>query len=275
MMLYENYLVAREASKLDDKVDANKDGVADVMQISGKDLVKRKLHVLAVNIDPVVVSNAVTGISAGVFAVIATVRVRFAQAVTLGSALGEMAGSAALNFLQAPLTKALDPEYHRLIVPGVNMLARSMGVMLAWTLQRVLSTFHSALRGSSMIVTASLSLYSKKNKGKELLSAGDPNVTFATGALTLMGFWWQVLPLLSFSLFPFFCFLCSKCPVVDYPLRCRVVFVATLVSTHTSISPRYCWQVSSGFSLPFPLNVLFLPVVILEWFCAMLINMVL
>ena len=43
--LYDSYYMAIEASHKDDKVDANKDGVADVKQMAAKELLTHKLKV--------------------------------------------------------------------------------------------------------------------------------------------------------------------------------------------------------------------------------------
>ena len=48
------------------------DGIADVKQISSKELVQRKIGVVAKAIDPELVADAVTAINAGLMAVVAT-----------------------------------------------------------------------------------------------------------------------------------------------------------------------------------------------------------
>ena len=70
--LHKSYKVAMEASKKDDEVDDDGDGVADVKQISSKELVQRKIGVIAKAIDPELVAYAVTAINAGLMAVVAT-----------------------------------------------------------------------------------------------------------------------------------------------------------------------------------------------------------
>ena len=55
-----------------DEVDNDGDGIADVKQISSKELVQRKIGVIAKAIDPELVADAVTAINAGLMAVVAT-----------------------------------------------------------------------------------------------------------------------------------------------------------------------------------------------------------
>ena len=70
--LHKSYKVALDASKKDDEVDDDGDGIADVKQISSKELVQRKIGVVAKAIDPELVADAVTAINAGLMAVVAT-----------------------------------------------------------------------------------------------------------------------------------------------------------------------------------------------------------
>ena len=70
--LHKSYKVALDASKKDDEVDDDGDGIPDVKQISSKELVQRKIGVVAKAIDPELVADAVTAINAGLMAVVAT-----------------------------------------------------------------------------------------------------------------------------------------------------------------------------------------------------------
>jgi hypothetical protein len=58
-----------------------------VQQIDKKQLVIRKAAVVAKAIDPELVGEALTAIYAGLMAVVATLRVKFAACVTIGGAV--------------------------------------------------------------------------------------------------------------------------------------------------------------------------------------------
>ena len=66
-----SYRLAREASKKDDELDEDGDGVADVKQINNKQLVMRKAAVVAKAVDPELVAEALTAIYGGLMAVVA------------------------------------------------------------------------------------------------------------------------------------------------------------------------------------------------------------
>ena len=108
--LYRSYKVAREASAKDDELDEDGDGVADVKQIDKKELVLRKLGVVAKAVDPELVADAVSAINIGLMAVVATLRVKFAQqCVTLGVSVGDIAHNLASTHLE-PVLFELVPQ---------------------------------------------------------------------------------------------------------------------------------------------------------------------
>jgi len=83
LRLYDNYLKAVEASSKDDALDADADGVPDVSQMPLEQLLARKMPIVLKSIDPEGLSEALSGLYAGLAAVVATLRVRFAATLTL------------------------------------------------------------------------------------------------------------------------------------------------------------------------------------------------
>ena len=41
-------------------------------------------------------------------------------------------------------------DYHKWIVPGITYVCKSVAISIAWTIQRVISAFHSAIRGGQL-----------------------------------------------------------------------------------------------------------------------------
>lgn len=80
-------------------MDADGDGVADVKQIDNKQLVLRKAAVVAKAVDPELMGEALTAIYAGLMAVVATLRVKFAACVTIGVTVGGIAHNVASSHL--------------------------------------------------------------------------------------------------------------------------------------------------------------------------------
>lgn len=77
--LYDDFLKFYEVNKEDDEKDDNNDGVADTLQISNEELIKRKALLFLRTVDPKRVSDAIKGINAGFLAVIATLKLQFAK----------------------------------------------------------------------------------------------------------------------------------------------------------------------------------------------------
>ena len=219
-ILYENYLKAEEASKKDDAVDADGNGVADVLEITDKELFTRKVFLFAQTVDPNQVSDAVNLVWAGMLSVLATLRVHFAQAVTLGCSLGEIAESH-LSVTTEPLIRSVLPPQLAKWGPVVNSsLFKFVGVLCAWFLTRIIAGFHAAMRGGHLFVKHALIL--AKDRG--LVDASLENSPRASMLAAVVGFL------------------------------------------------GFYWQLSNGFALPFPLNVLLFPVSIVEWLLSVLVG---
>eukprot|EP01041_Mallomonas_annulata_P013839 gene13839-29436_t len=109
--LYRDFQLCQEADAKDNVVDEDKNGVPDVTEISSQDLLKRKLFLFAKTVDPSAVTVAITAVNTGALAVIATLKMRFASAITLGSSIGEVVERPALKYFDTPLQQLLPSEF--------------------------------------------------------------------------------------------------------------------------------------------------------------------
>jgi len=213
--LYRSYKVARDASKKDDVLDEDGDGVADVNQISKKQLVIRKVAVIAKSLDPEKVGEAMTAINTGLLAVVATLRVRFAACVTLGVTVGDIAHKFLDQHLSPVLRELTPDEYKKWVGPGVKYACKLFGIMVAWTIQRVVSAYHSATRGAQL---------------------------FARGVLAYCVRHGYLQP-----------------QAIDEKGRFFNIFIFVFAFI------GFWSQFWTGFSLTFPLNILLLPIRLVEW----------
>jgi len=149
--LYRNYELCLEADKKDNEVDDDKDGIPDTLELSPQALMQRKLFLFAKTVDPVVVRGAVAAIMAGWMAVVATLKLQFAAAITLGTSIGEILDKQAQRYIAPSLEVLLPPEFKRWAKPLVSFSVLSVAVSMAWLIQRVISAFHSSIRGGHMI----------------------------------------------------------------------------------------------------------------------------
>ena len=213
--LYDSYKVARAASAKDDELDEDGDGVADVKQIDSKDLVVRKIGVVAKAVDPELVADAITAINTGLMAVIATLRVKFAQSVTLGVTVGGIAHNLASTHVEPLLLELTPPDFKEWVGPAVKHGCNLAGVSLASMLQMTISAFHSSSRGAQLFARGVLGYAVRHGHLK-------PGAVDETGKV--------------FNLF---------------------IVVFGFIGFWSQF-----WR---GFSLPFPLSIILLPVRFAEW----------
>jgi len=159
-------------------------------------------------------SAALSGIYMGFLAVVAVLRVEFAQTVALGATIGSIFERGASHLLESVLKSAIPKDFHKWIPVLISYGCRIIGVSIAWTVQRYISAFYSAIRGAQMCVKGGLDYLKKEG---HTVPFDETSIIAAAGiaALAFLGFWWQV---------------------------------------------------GTGFSIPFPLNVLLLPLSLLEYF---------
>lgn len=207
-------------NKKDDDVDADGDGVKDVLQISTADLVKRKTILFIKVADPKRLTDAIAVISATFFAVVATLKLQFAKTITLGCAIGDAISKPADKYLLPILEKSLPKEYAKWAGPVMHYLIKSFAISVAWTVQRVLSAVHSAMRGGLMFSRNILTYLHKMNYLH--IDAEDTILDEVVGyGFALVGVWFQL---------------------------------------------------SLGFSIPFPLNVVLFPFTFLEYALMWVVN---
>jgi hypothetical protein len=209
-----------QASKQDDIKDDDNDGIADVVQISKKELAQRKLLLFLKTVDPKRVTDALAGLNSGFLAVVATLKLQFAKAITLGQAIGTIVERPA-NIYALPVLHALLPEdYKKWAQPIITYGVKSFAISIAWTIQRIMSAFHSAIRGGHMFSKNVLEYLSKM--GYVQIKHEDTYLDEIIGyAVAVIGLWFQL---------------------------------------------------SLGFSLPFPLNILLFPFKFLEWWLIWIVS---
>ncbi len=197
-----------DANKKDNEVDDNKDGIADVKQIATKELVHRKALLFIKNVDPKRLSDAFTGIYMGFMAIIATLKLRFAKAITLGNAIGSALEKPAFKYFLPRVEAALPAEYKKWARPVISVILKSIAMTIAWTLQRIVSVLHSSIRGGLMF-SRNMLVYLNE-MGHTKINQEDTYIDeIVGGAIALLGLMVQLrsgfqLPsVLALALFPF------------------------------------------------------------------------
>eukprot|EP00300_Choanocystis_sp_HF-7_P036888 c52832_g1_i1.p1 GENE.c52832_g1_i1~~c52832_g1_i1.p1 ORF type:complete len:357 (-),score=78.84 c52832_g1_i1:102-1172(-) len=190
--LYDEYVDVRDASAADDLVDANADGVADVKQITKKQLLSRKISLAMRTLDPVKVMSGINGILAGMMAVVATLKLRLAKSITLGSTIGEVLSKFTERTVGPTLRHIIAEDYHKWIGPGVGYFCQCVGVFVAYSVAAIMSMWHSSIRGGQLFASGALGYMSRHGyvvPGG--LVEGSPAYTGVTMALGGLGFYMQ------------------------------------------------------------------------------------
>jgi len=211
-----NYRKFRAGNEADDKRDDDGDGIDDVLQISTKNLITRKIGVFMSHTDPIVMSQCLQSIYSGSIGVLATLKIQFAKTITLGATIGECIEKPVCGILGPILRRIVPTEYHKWVQVGMEYICKSIGCSIAWLLQRIISAVHAAIRGSYMFTHAFAKWTSAH--GYKGLSEGYYDEVFAA-LCSIMGLYIQIssmfsLPwILSFILFPLICleFFIQQC----------------------------------------------------------------
>ena len=210
-----------EANKKDDALDADGNGIADATEASAQVLATRKTLLFLKTVEPKRVTDALAGINAGMLAIVATLKLEFAKSITLGNSIALIVEPTAVAYVVPGLKVALTKDYEKWAEPLVTYTIKSIAVSVAWLVQRVVSAFHSAIRGAHMFTTNVLEYLTSQgymsNEQQSVLLLK----TFGAPALAAIGLWFQF---------------------------------------------------RSGFTLPFPLNVLLFPFTLIEWFLLWAVN---
>lgn len=189
--LYKDLVKVLEAEAKDSKKDDDNDGVADVAKLTPKDLLQRKIYVVLSTVDPHKVTNAIIAIQSGFMGVVATLRVEFAKAITLGSSIADNIDRVAQKYACPHLESLLPTDFRQWAPFIIRYFIKSICVSAAWSFQRVLSAVHSSIRGGMMISRNLFQYLAEMEVYK--LDVDKSQLDEAIGyALALMGLYWQL-----------------------------------------------------------------------------------
>eukprot|EP00397_Hematodinium_sp_SG-2012_P025693 GEMP01026862.1.p1 GENE.GEMP01026862.1~~GEMP01026862.1.p1 ORF type:complete len:351 (-),score=76.81 GEMP01026862.1:1127-2179(-) len=156
--LYDQYQKAMDAHKKDDAVDEDEDGVPDVQQITETEYVRRKGLVLVKALDPEKCTKALGTINAAFVMILGALKMTFVRALALGKAVGDVMRKSAHKYVTPKLEEAASADLRKWMPTVVDWTCTIVSISIAFTLQRIISAVHSALRGG-MLFTRSLLAY--------------------------------------------------------------------------------------------------------------------
>lgn len=204
-LIHEEVESVREANDFDDQRDDDNDGIADVNQISAEEYSVRKFLVVVRATDPKNLSDAFGNMYTILMAVVATLQVKFARTISLGLSIGHIFSKTATKFIVPPLKELAPKDFHPWIPIIINYICKMIGASIAFSLNRVLSTIHTAIRGARL-ATDGFTAWAE-SRDMHYLSDGyaDDAFAFLLAGLGIYGqlFVWSKLPfIVKLLLFP-------------------------------------------------------------------------
>lgn len=152
--LAEEALTIIEESKKDDKEDKDKDGKADVEQISNSEYVLRKTKLVFKKMNPEKVDKAIASLYRVWLAVLAVLTLQFARTISLALSISDFLKMPIDRFIAPTLSLAIPEEYKKWVPTLLGWIAKSIAMSIAWYLQTIISAFSSALIGGLMMARA-------------------------------------------------------------------------------------------------------------------------
>ena len=215
-----------EASAKDDLLDENKNMIPDVDELSPKELAQRKLKLAMVTVEePEKLQTAVGSLWAAYLAVLATLRLQFARVAALALGIAEMVKLPAVRVIAPPLSALLGKDLAHWVPTLITTTINIIAISFAWYLQKILSAFYSGMRGGLMFSRALFAFLDERG--------------------------WL-----------------AKCVCVkqgdDKPWDHNESIIDEVIG-YAVAAAGFATQLYYGFSLAFPLNLIFLPLTIVEW----------
>jgi len=148
--LWLDFLAVREANEIDNKKDDDNDGIADVDQVSKKELLTRKVGMVLKAVNPDRIMTALGGLAQACSGVLVILKMKFARTISLAVSISDCMRKPARLLLAPPLARLVPPEYSHWIAPMLDLTCKTIALSIAWFISRVISATHSATLGGLM-----------------------------------------------------------------------------------------------------------------------------
>ena len=147
--LYQRNFVRKQITPLEEEASAYPTlRKADVLDMKPQEIAQRKFYMVVKATNPDRVTIAFGGLYQGLLGVLMTVKFQFAQTVALAVSLANNCRRPLAYVLTPILASAsieVPPEWINAIV---NYIAKTLALMFAWTIQRAIVAFQSAVQVS-------------------------------------------------------------------------------------------------------------------------------
>lgn len=189
--LWAEIIAVYEANKADNARDEDGDGVADVQQISRKELLGRKVALVMKTADPEKLLEAYKGLAQAMAGVCAALKLRFAKVLALAHSIAAAIRPVMVQVLGPVLIALVPSDYHKWISPTIEVSCKVLAGSVAWFLYRLVAALHSGVVGG-LICTRALLRWANE---KQLISCKHDETMldeYAGWLLAAFGVYFQV-----------------------------------------------------------------------------------
>mmetsp|Transcript_39800 Transcript_39800/g.92093 ORF Transcript_39800/g.92093 Transcript_39800/m.92093 type:complete len:333 (-) Transcript_39800:40-1038(-) len=140
-ILLNEFMKVAEATKEEAKEEDK-----DAQKLAPQQVVQKKLAIALAVMEPDKVSGSISSIYVGWIGVIGVLRFKFAQTITLGEVIGAKVYKP-VSKLEPVLESLIAEEYQKWVPTATRWACKFTAICIGWWIQRVISAFHSAIRG--------------------------------------------------------------------------------------------------------------------------------
>lgn len=201
-IVYEQGSLVAEASLVDDEVDANKDGIVDVQQMTTNELISHKAKVALIAIkEPERLMNAAQYLMTTWIAVLATLKMQFAQTVAIALGVAQMIELPLTRLFGPPLAMVMGKDLQHWPATIIITIVKIAAVVVASYVQSFISAFYSGIRGGRMFAEGLIFFLGQQGLMDKLPASlvdkpFDPNNSYLDECLAFplaaVGFYYQV-----------------------------------------------------------------------------------
>lgn len=111
----------------------------------------RKLYILLASLDPNLLTKVVLVVNTTLITIVTTLKVQFAKTIALGNSISIILQKSSLPIILPIIKKYIPKDLEKwtdnIAIFGFKIIA----IFLAWTFRKVISSYHSAIRGGFMV----------------------------------------------------------------------------------------------------------------------------
>ncbi len=173
-LLRDEWCAVSDASAADSVVDADGDGVADVLQIPKSALFARKMKLAATTIRrPERLTAAIGTLWSAYVSVLATLRLPVAQTAALALGMLDASRVTLTRMLAHPIASLLGDKLAHWVETLLLTLAFAVTMLLAWILGPLAGACYSALRGGKLAADAAIGIVVERGWATHVEKLGD------------------------------------------------------------------------------------------------------